>query len=47
MISITELRKKYLGAPEATDKDMEIVRAVREYHHKLKIKMEKKEYAYN
>ena len=31
MISIAELKKKYLGAPEATDEDMEIVRAIREY----------------
>lgn len=31
MLSISDLRKKYLGAPEATDEDMEIVRAVREY----------------
>jgi hypothetical protein len=31
MLSISDLRKKYLGAPEATDEDMQIVRAVREY----------------
>ena len=31
MISVKDLRKKYLGAPEATDEDMEIVRDVREY----------------
>jgi alkylation response protein AidB-like acyl-CoA dehydrogenase len=31
MLSISDLRKKYLGAPEITDEDMEIVRAVREY----------------
>ncbi len=31
MLSISDLRKKYLGAPEATNEDMEIVRAVREY----------------
>jgi len=31
MVSILDLRKKYLGAPGATDEDMEIVRAVREY----------------
>ena len=31
MISISNLRKKYLGAPDATDEDMEIVRAVRDY----------------
>jgi alkylation response protein AidB-like acyl-CoA dehydrogenase len=31
MISLNDLRKKYLGAPDATDEDMEIVRAVREY----------------
>lgn len=31
MVSILELRKKYFGAPEATDEDMEIVKAIREY----------------
>lgn len=31
MISITDLRKKFLGAPDATDEDLQIVRAVREY----------------
>ena len=31
MISIADLRKKYFGAPDATDEDMEIVRAVRQY----------------
>jgi len=31
MISISDLRKKYFGAPDATDEDMEIVRTVREY----------------
>ena len=31
MPSISDLKKKYLGAPEATDEDWEIVRAVREY----------------
>jgi len=31
MTSILNLRKKYLGAPGATDEDMEIVKAVREY----------------
>ena len=31
MASILDLRKKYFGAPEATDEDMEIVKAVREY----------------
>jgi alkylation response protein AidB-like acyl-CoA dehydrogenase len=34
MVSILDLRKKYLGAPEATDEDMEIVKAVREYVEK-------------
>jgi len=31
MIFISDLRKKYFGAPDATDEDMEIVRTVREY----------------
>lgn len=31
MISIADLRKKYLGAPDASDEEMEIVRVVREY----------------
>ena len=31
MTSIYDLRKKYLGAPQATDSDMEIVKAVREF----------------
>lgn len=31
MISISDLRKKFLGAPDATDEDLQIVRAVREY----------------
>jgi len=31
MASIADLRKKYLGAPDATDEDMQIVNAVREY----------------
>ncbi len=31
MVSILDLRKKYLGAPDATDEDMQIVQAVREY----------------
>ena len=31
MISTLDLRKKYLGASEATDEDMEIVKAVREF----------------
>jgi len=31
MVSIVDLRKKYLGAPGATDEDMEIVKAVREF----------------
>lgn len=31
MVSILDLRKKYLGAPGATDEDMEIVKAVREF----------------
>jgi len=31
MVSISDLKKKYLGAPDATDEDWEIVRAVREY----------------
>ena len=34
MISIQDLRKKYLGAPEVPDEDLEIVRAVREYVEK-------------
>ena len=29
MISIQDLRKKYLGAPEVTDEELEIVRVVR------------------
>ena len=31
MASILDLRKKHLGAPDATDADMEIVKAVREF----------------
>lgn len=31
MISLQDLRKKYLGAPEVSDEDLEIVRVVREY----------------
>ena len=31
MVSISDLKKKYLGAPDATDEDWEIVSAVREY----------------
>jgi len=31
MVSKLDLRKLYLGAPRATDEDMEIVKAVREY----------------
>ncbi|MBS3809196.1 MAG: acyl-CoA/acyl-ACP dehydrogenase, partial [Desulfobacterales bacterium] len=31
MTSISELRKKYLGAPDATDEDIQMVQAVREY----------------
>ena len=31
MASILDLRKKYLGAIDATDEDMEIVKAVREF----------------
>lgn len=31
MISIQDLRKKYLGAPQVSDEDLEIVRVVREY----------------
>ena len=31
MASILDLRKKYLGAGDATDEDMRIVQAVREY----------------
>ena len=31
MVSIEDLRRKYLGAPGATDEDMEIVRTVREF----------------
>jgi alkylation response protein AidB-like acyl-CoA dehydrogenase len=31
MVSILDLRKKYLGAVAATDEDMQIVRAVREF----------------
>lgn len=31
MVSISDLRKKYLGAPGCTDEDLEIVRAVREF----------------
>jgi alkylation response protein AidB-like acyl-CoA dehydrogenase len=31
MVSIVDLRKKYLGAPGATDEDMQIVKAVREF----------------
>jgi len=31
MVSLLDLKKKYLGAPGATDEDMEIVKAVREY----------------
>ena len=31
MASIADLRKKYLGAIDATDEDMQIVNAVREY----------------
>ncbi len=34
MTSISELRKKYLGAPDATDEDMQMVQAVREYVNK-------------
>ncbi|MFW6011190.1 MAG: acyl-CoA dehydrogenase family protein [Desulfosalsimonas sp.] len=31
MTSIAELRKKYLGAPDATDEDMQMVKAVRDF----------------
>lgn len=31
MLSISDLRKKYLGAPQATDEELNIVRTVREY----------------
>lgn len=31
MVTIADLRKKYLGAPGCTDEDLEIVRLVREY----------------